>query len=217
MPAGMVALVGLMILLPLMYMEVIVVALSRLGISPIAGLFIVFCLFAGSIVNIPIKRLHAHDSVNDITWALYGLDRWLPIPSRPERVIAINVGGCLVPLLLALYQLVRLHTQGALLPAAAAVAMSVMVCFNISRFEPGRGVVIPVLLPGMSAALFALVLYPTNAPAVAFCAGVLGPLIGADILRLRQISTHTTGVASIGGAGTFDGIVISGVIALLLS
>ena len=46
---------------------------------------------------------------------------------------------------------------------------------------------------------------------------ILGPLIGADLLRLKQIIALSSGNASIGGAGTFDGIVISGFIALLLS
>jgi uncharacterized membrane protein len=43
--------------------------------------------------------------------------------------------------------------------------------------------------------------------------GVLGPLIGADLLHLRDIKTLETGIASIGGAGTFDGIVLSGIVA----
>jgi uncharacterized membrane protein len=52
---------------------------------------------------------------------------------------------------------------------------------------------------------------------LAFAAGVLGPLIGADLLHLREVNKISTGVASIGGAGTFDGIVISGLIATLLA
>ena len=40
--------------------------------------------------------------------------------------------------------------------------------------------------------------------------GVLGPLIGANLLHIRDIAALETGIASIGGAGTFDGIVLSG-------
>ena len=58
---------------------------------------------------------------------------------------------------------------------------------------------------------------PAHAPPVAFVAGVAGPLIGADLLRLREIERMGTAVASIGGAGTFDGIVISGLVATLLA
>jgi uncharacterized membrane protein len=55
------------------------------------------------------------------------------------------------------------------------------------------------------------------APLIAFSSGVLGTLIGADLLHLNDIRKITTGVASIGGAGTFDGIVLSGFIATLLA
>jgi uncharacterized membrane protein len=54
-------------------------------------------------------------------------------------------------------------------------------------------------------------------PAVAFVAGVLGPLIGADLLHLRDIETLETGIASIGGAGTFDGIILSGIVVAYLA
>jgi uncharacterized membrane protein len=46
---------------------------------------------------------------------------------------------------------------------------------------------------------------------------VLGPLIGADLLHLRDIEKIATGIASIGGAGTFDGIVLSGIVAAYLA
>jgi uncharacterized membrane protein len=46
---------------------------------------------------------------------------------------------------------------------------------------------------------------------------VLGPLIGADLLHLRDIEELETGIASIGGAGTFDGIVLSGIVAAYLA
>jgi uncharacterized membrane protein len=61
-----------------------------------------------------------------------------------------------------------------------------------------------------------LLLAPDWAPPIAFSAGVLGPLIGADLLHLDDIAEIGTGMASIGGAGTFDGIVLSGLVATLL-
>jgi len=41
--------------------------------------------------------------------------------------------------------------------------------------------------------------------AVAFISGVLGTLIGADLLNLGKLRELGAPVASIGGAGTFDG------------
>jgi uncharacterized membrane protein len=67
------------------------------------------------------------------------------------------------------------------------------------------------------AALSALLLQPAFAPPVAFIAGVLGPLVGADLLHLNDIKSIGANVASIGGAGTFDGIVISSLVATLIA
>jgi len=42
-------------------------------------------------------------------------------------------------------------------------------------------------------------------------------LIGADILNIRRIVNLGPPVASIGGAGTFDGVFLAGIIAVLLT
>lgn len=81
----------------------------------------------------------------------------------------------------------------------------------------GIGIAMPGLFPPLLAAMSALLFVPDQAPPVAFVAGVLGPLIGADLLHLRDIEKIATGIASIGGAGTFDGIVLSGIVAAYLA
>jgi uncharacterized membrane protein len=86
----------------------------------------------------------------------------------------------------------------------------------ISIFK-GIGIAMPGLFPPLLAAMSALLFVPDQAPPVAFVAGVLGPLIGADLLHLRDIEKIATGIASIGGAGTFDGIVLSGIVAAYLA
>ena len=45
----------------------------------------------------------------------------------------------------------------------------------------------------------------------------LGVLIGADLMRMKDIRRIGTPIASIGGAGTFDGIFLTGIIAVLLA
>jgi uncharacterized membrane protein len=47
--------------------------------------------------------------------------------------------------------------------------------------------------------------------------GPLGILIGADILNIGKIRNLGAPVASIGGAGTFDGIFLNGIMAVRLS
>ncbi|WP_341537186.1 DUF1614 domain-containing protein [Methanosarcina barkeri] len=90
----------------------------------------------------------------------------------------------------------------------------------------GIGIATPALVPPLAAALAAILLtsiiHIPNCPidqcrvVVAYTGGVLGTLIGADLLNLGKIKNLGAPVASIGGAGTFDGIFLSGFIALLL-
>jgi uncharacterized membrane protein len=55
------------------------------------------------------------------------------------------------------------------------------------------------------------------APVLAYIGGTLGTLIGADILNMDKIKDLGAPVASIGGAGTFDGIFLSGIMGVLLA
>jgi uncharacterized membrane protein len=45
----------------------------------------------------------------------------------------------------------------------------------------------------------------------------VGTLVGADLLNLGRLRGVGAPVASIGGAGTFDGIFVTGIVAVLLA
>ena len=98
-----------------------------------------------------------------------------------------------------------------------AVVINTGVCYWMAEPVEGVGIAMPGLFPAIVASISALLLVPDQAPPVAFVAGVLGPLIGADLLHLREIEKIATGIASIGGAGTFDGIILSGIVAAYLA
>lgn len=222
MPAGIIAVICLLLLLflwPLILMDLMIIGLYKLGIPPLVGLFIVLCILLGSLFNIPIKRIKTVSKMPTDLRQLFGVTPWFSRPTfqTNELVIAVNVGGCVVPSLLALFQVARLFNMGIILMPVIAIIIDVIICYRLSEIKAGVGIMLPAFVPGGVAALCGLILTPENPAAVAFCAGVLGPLIGADLLRLKKVITLNSGVASIGGAGTFDGIVISGFIALLLS
>jgi uncharacterized membrane protein len=138
---------------------------------------------------------------------------------RQDTVIAVNVGGCLIPVALAVYETAHLMTAGGrpFSGLLLAIFINTMVCYWMAKPIKGIGIAMPGLYPPLIAAMTALLFVPDQAPPVAFIAGVLGPLIGADLLHLRDISKIDTGIASIGGAGTFDGIVLSGIVAAYLA
>jgi uncharacterized membrane protein len=74
-----------------------------------------------------------------------------------------------------------------------------------------------MLVPPIVAAGVALLLAFRRAPPVAYVAGSMGTLIGADLLNLGQITRLGAPVVSIGGAGTFDGVFLTGILAGLLA
>ena len=62
-----------------------------------------------------------------------------------------------------------------------------------------------------------MVFHPVAIAALAYVGGTLGTLIGADLANLGKVQKLGAPVASIGGAGTFDGIFIAGITAVLLA
>lgn len=211
---------GAFLLLPFLLANVLLAALGKLGLGPTSSLVSALGIFLGSTVNIPVTRVEHNRSVAHQPYELLGLHRLLsrPLQQRSFTVIAVNVGGCLVPTALAGYQGARIAlTAPSVLPVAVgAVLVNVAVCYYVAQPVPNQGITMPPLVPAVTAALCGLLLAPEWAPPIAFMAGVLGPLIGADFLHLDDIAEIGTGMASLGGAGTFDGIVLSGLLATLL-
>jgi uncharacterized membrane protein len=90
-------------------------------------------------------------------------------------------------------------------------------CYLLAQPVPGIGIALPFLVPPIIAAMAALLVARANVAAVAYVSGTLGTLIGADLLNLGRIQGLGAPVVSIGGAGTFDGIFLTGVVAVLLA
>jgi uncharacterized membrane protein len=86
-----------------------------------------------------------------------------------------------------------------------------------SRPIPGVGIGMPVFIAPIAAAITAMAIDPEHSAPLAYICGTLGVLIGADLLRLKDVRKMGVPVASIGGAGTFDGIFITGIVAVLLA
>ncbi len=221
---------GLMCLMPLVLVDTLSTALSRLHLPPAVAALSVVGILLGGFINIPVWR-RAGSAAQFVQWSpVWGpepwVERWAPQIRRMQygTLVAVNVGGCVIPCLLALWQVLHLvrvggYPLGVLL---LAVSLNVFVCYRVARPTTGLG----ILLPGWAAPLAALgatwILlgdpnYAAHRAPVAFTAGVLGPLVGADLLHLADVRRLPAAMLSIGGAGTFDGIVLSGVLAALLA
>jgi len=101
-------------------------------------------------------------------------------------------------------------------PVLIATFLMIILSKFLSRVIPGVGISLPAFIPPIFSAIFALILAPSFAAPTAFVAGVLGTLIGADILNLRKFQKYG-GYLSIGGAGVFDGIFLVGIVSALLA
>ncbi len=191
-------------------------AFQKLGLSASTALGILLAALFGSAINIPLFRVQTSPPADDLRdWPYYQLLR--PYNRRFEgyTIIAVNVGGCVIPLMLVIYLILSLLLEPLRLLLATTVVTAVSYAF--SRPIPRMGIAMPMLIAPLTAVLAASLIYPDQRAAAAYVCGTLGVLIGADLLRLKDIRQLGTPMAAIGGAGTFDGIFFTGIIAVLLA
>jgi uncharacterized membrane protein len=208
--------IGLMILFAVVQIGAISYAFEKIGVPPAYMFSLLVLSWFGSWVNIPITRLHSEDDLYEgQSVTIFGQRYVIPKIRQPrETVLAINLGGAVVPCLLSFYLLTQAQAPVRVLIAVAIVAA---VMHRLARPVEGLGIAAPLLFPPLCAAFVALLLTPEQAPLTAYISGTMGTLIGADILNLHRIKSLRAPVASIGGAGTFDGIFLTGIIAVLLA
>ncbi len=212
-----------LVLLPLLLFGLIGGALTNLGFSWAQAVLILVFILIGSFINIPLSRIENNTVVLEREYSYF--DWFYRIPECcSSTVIAINVGGALIPAMISVYLLYRALQlpDGAtiVLFAVLGVAIVTLITNRVSRPIRGLGIATPFFIPPLSALACGVVLswgMPMAAPVIAYVSGTLGTLIGADLLNLHRIGELGAPVASIGGAGTFDGIFLSGIIAAFLA
>ncbi len=190
------------------------VAFEKLDLSSDSAYLLFITILAGSLINLPLFSMKSEPpNLEEIPPELRELYRGMPYTGK--TVIMANVGGCVVPAAFCFYLLA--HHPLNILYVVLAVAAVTLLSFKTSRSVPGIGMGMPILLAPLLAALVSVALDPANAAPMAFISGTLGVLIGADLLHLNDIRKMGTPFAAIGGAGSFDGIFISGLVAVLLA
>jgi uncharacterized membrane protein len=190
-------------------------AYEKIGVARRYVFAVLMASLLGSYVNIPVAELPPEQVVSDQIVSFFGVQYVVPrVEQWPRTIVAVNVGGALVPALLSLYLLVkrRLYKPGLL-----AVAIVALLVHSMAYPVHGIGISVPIFVPPLVAAATAVVLARKNAPPVAYIGGSLGTLIGADLMNLGRIHGLGAPVASIGGAGTFDGVFLTGIVAVLLA
>ncbi len=188
---------------------------ERIGLSRRTALFALFAALLGSGINIPLIRLPAERLVQPAIINFFGMRYVIPhVVEHGSTVLAINVGGAVIPVFLSMRLIWQYGVSRRLLLALGLVTALV---YQVAQPVPGVGIALPPILTPLATAVIAWIVDRRAAPRTAFIAGTLGTLIGADLLHLGSIRALGAPVASIGGAGTFDGVFMTGVIAVLLA
>jgi uncharacterized membrane protein len=193
------------------------IAFQRIGFTRLQVALILLGTFLGSSLNIPLWRVKSWQRIVQMEevrffWISYKIPQ-ISV-AQVSTLIAVNLGGAVIPTAVSLY-ILRGHFDQ-LGYAMLGVALTAIVVHTVARKVPGLGIATPAFVPPLAAALAGYLLTP-NAPfVVAYVSGTLGTLIGADLTNLRSIGELGAPVVSIGGAGTFDGVFLSGIIAALL-
>lgn len=190
-------------------------AYMRLGVGPGAALFLLFGSLIGSYFNIPVAVLPGPPVRSGQIVEFFGMRYVVPlVTSWSGTILAVNVGGAVIPALMSSYLIIRYQLW---LKAALAIGAIAFVIHSMATPVPGIGIAVPVFAPVIATAILAFILSREYAAPLAYIGGSMGTLIGADLLNLDKISGLGAPVASIGGAGTFDGIFLTGILAVLLA
>ena len=199
----------------LVTLDVLEIAVAKLGFSPGVALVLFMAVLVGSTINIPLYTVKSITPIIPDFQDMWLQQFWgIPLKKVQQKtIIALNVGGGLIPVILAIYELIR---SDALAIFWVTVIVTIVSYFS-AQIVPGIGIQMNALVSPLTAVISAIIIAEPLASSVAFAGGILGTLIGADLLHLKEIERMSAGVLSIGGAGVFDGIAMCGLLALLLT
>ena len=114
------------------------------------ALAIVIGMLVGGLINLPVYRIDREEE-QIIDWvSVYGL--WGLFPRarfvRNYTIIAVNLGGCVIPAALAAWQVARLFPEGGrpLTALVVACGANVAACYLVARPVNNVGIVIPGFL-----------------------------------------------------------------------
>lgn len=216
----------LLLFLPLLFLGIIGGALRSLGFSGWEIFFLIIASVIGSFINIPVTQIEG--ARNQAYQFRDRFGRLYATHDRPDTTVAVNVGGVVIPLLVTLYLVYYVLSSPAFFPEPLAVILGGCVgillvagiTHSAANVVPGLGITTPIFIPPLCALLCGILFSfgdPLAAPPIAFASGTMGTLIGADLLNWRHLDKIGAPMVSIGGAGTFDGIFLSGILAAFLA
>jgi uncharacterized membrane protein len=202
----------LLLLFPIIIFFGIGTAFSALGIPKYLIPSLLLLSLIGSMINIPVYTAEGQQV------EYYYFSRRLD--SRKTRVY-LNLGGCIIPIGISAYILSCRFTVGIFASAVITAIAVAVVSKMFARIVPGMGIAMPMFIPPIASAIVAgisgsIFTIEEGMFIASYAGGVIGVLVGADILNLKKVIRIGAPKISIGGAGTFDGIFLTGIFSVML-
>src|SRR5258708_19304856 len=117
-----------------------------LGLPPEMAFAALLASLIGSYINIPVARVVSGNLHPATVVHSFGVRYQVPIAAEPgSTIVAVNVGGAIVPVLIAMYLLV--HWPGIWVPAIIGTAIVTLGVHRFPRPIPGLGIATPILIP----------------------------------------------------------------------
>ncbi len=217
-----IVLIGLAFLIvPLLFLGLVGAAFTKLGFSWITALAVVLLMLLGSMVNIPVYRIK-----RDVVRVSHN-DAFCQEGSFPSQVwetlISVNFGGAILPVCISLYLLYQATLVvgiSILYPVGPGILAVVLISAVTTRVLPGTGIKVSLVIPALAAILVGLLLSGgtgLSAAVIAFVSGVVGTLLGGNVVHLLTVKDLDVPVVSLGGAGTFGSIFICCILPALIA
>jgi uncharacterized membrane protein len=205
----------LAVVIALAQIRVLRYAYEKIGIPLKYFYVLLIASLIGSYINIPVASLPGEQVISNQLVTFFGMVYVIPKEVNwPGTVIAVNVGGAVIPVFVSFYLMIKNRIYG---PALLGIAVVAFVSHLVAQPVRGIGIAVPVFVPTLITAITALLISRKFAASVAYISGSMGVLIGADLLNLDRIRGLGAPVASVGGAGTFDGIFLTSILAVVLA
>ena len=140
------------------------------------------------------------------------------IPPIPIGRVQLGIGGCLAPLALCLWTLVKAGTgkeRARALIGSVVTGAAVWVILRLMPAEPEKIVIDPLYIGGIVAGLVAWLLGRSRRGA--FVCAVLGVLLADTASAIEALSAGADAPVRLGTGGALDAVVVSAIIAVLLA
>lgn len=165
--------------------------LDQLYLSDRGGLIFIGALIVGSFIDIPVWR---------------------------DPAVTLNLGGGVLPIVLAIYVLAKAGSGKEWLRSIIGVVITTGVLYGVNRlyqFDTNTGIIDPQFLWAIIAGVIAYI--AGRSRRLAFIIATLG-ILSMDIVHIFSMAGRGLNVPTrIGGGGVFDTIIIAGILAVILA